>query len=65
MPVDQMLASMNSQVIAEYMVVENWEYWEKRLAEKKQQNMSSEEQMRLMFGKQIAEGTVEWQQPQK
>jgi len=60
MTVRQLLESLDSRELSEWYVVEDLEFWKKRLAEKEAKEQSSEYVLNALFGKQIESGDVVW-----
>ena len=63
MTVSQMLARVDSRELSEHMIVDNMEWWRKRIAQKNQDQ--SKLIMDSLFGKAIRKGAVEWQERMK
>lgn len=64
MTVRQLLNTIDSRELSEWYIIEDMDFWKKRIADEEAKLQSSDYIIRQLFGKAIDNGDVVWREKQ-
>jgi hypothetical protein len=65
MTVRQLLNSLDSRELSEWYIIEDMDFWKKRLSDQEANEPTPDFMLKNLFGQAINSGDVVWQQDQK